>query len=158
LRPCRLREMAVEVLSTADAHAKVAISREHAARWRAARAAGDDIALGTAAPPDAPARPARPELLSPRDVPHRKPGTPEGRVAMLHAIAHIELNAVDLHWDIIARFPDTDFPMGFYDDWVKAADEESKHFACGRRPLTRPRTLWAAWPWSRWSLRRAGLM
>jgi len=124
-----LREMAVEVLSTADAHAKVAISREHAARWRAARAAGDDIALGTAAPPDAPARPARPELLSPRDVPHRKPGTPEGRVAMLHAIAHIELNAVDLHWDIIARFPDTDFPMGFYDDWVKAADEESKHFA-----------------------------
>ena len=43
-------------------------------------------------------------------------------------MAHIELNAVDLHWDIIARFTDQPMPMGFYDDWVKAADEESKHF------------------------------
>jgi len=91
-----LREMAVEVLCTADAYAKVALSRAHAARWQAARAAGEEIALGQATPPDAPARPARPQLLSPRDVPHRKPGTPEGRIAMLHAIAHIELNAVDL--------------------------------------------------------------
>lgn len=47
---------------------------------------------------------------------------------MLHAIAHIELNAVDLHWDMLARFPETEMPLGFYDDWVKAADEESKHF------------------------------
>lgn len=47
---------------------------------------------------------------------------------MLHAVAHIELNAVDLHWDIIARFSDQPMPLGFYDDWVKAADEESKHF------------------------------
>ena len=47
---------------------------------------------------------------------------------MIHAIAHIELNAVDLHWDIIARFTDTPMPLGFYDDWVRAADEESKHF------------------------------
>ena len=39
-----------------------------------------------------------------------------------------ELNAVDLHWDIIARFTDTPMPLGFYDDWVRAADEESKHF------------------------------
>jgi uncharacterized ferritin-like protein (DUF455 family) len=58
----------------------------------------------------------------------RKPGTPEGRIAMLHAIAHIELNAIDLHWDIIARFPQIEFPLGYYDDWVQAADEESKHF------------------------------
>jgi uncharacterized ferritin-like protein (DUF455 family) len=61
-------------------------------------------------------------------VPHRKPGTPEGRIALLHAVAHIELNAVDLHWDIIPRFADVQMPMGYYDDWVKAADEESKHF------------------------------
>lgn len=55
-------------------------------------------------------------------------GTRCGRAAMLHAVAHIELNAVDLHWDIIARFADVPMPLGFYDDWVKAADEESKHF------------------------------
>ena len=84
--------------------------------------------IGTSNPPLRPARPDRPELLSPRDVPHRKPGSPEGRIALLHAVAHIELNAVDLHWDIIARFTAIRMPMGFYDDWVNAADDESKHF------------------------------
>jgi uncharacterized ferritin-like protein (DUF455 family) len=81
-----------------------------------------------ASPPAMPARPARPELLAPRDVPRRRPGTAAGRLALLHAVAHIELNAVDLHWDIIARFAEQPMPLGFYDDWVKAADEESKHF------------------------------
>ena len=76
-----------------------------------------------------PARPAEPALLDPRDVPKRRPGTPEGRRAILHAVAHIELNAIDLHWDIIARFTHVRFPLGFYDDWVNAADDESKHFS-----------------------------
>lgn len=123
-----LREMAVEVLTTADAHEKCALSRAHAATWAAARKAGTAPDIGTASPPLQPARPAHPELLSPRDVPMRKPGTLEGRLAMLHAIAHIELNAVDLHWDMIARFPGTDFPIGFFDDWVSAGDDEAKHF------------------------------
>ena len=94
----------------------------------AAREAGRDIPIGTAVPPLRPSRPARPELLDPREVPKRKPGSPQGRIALLHAVAHIELNAVDLHWDIIARFGHVPMPAGFYDDWVKAADEESKHF------------------------------
>lgn len=123
-----LSQMAVEVLTTADGRAKTALSRAHAARWQASRAADDPIPLGRALPPDRPARPARPELLDPREVPRRRPGSPQGRIAMLHAIAHIELNAVDLHWDIIARFAHVPMPPGFYDDWVKAADEESKHF------------------------------
>lgn len=123
-----LSEMAVSVLTTADGRAKTALSRQHAARWFAARAAGAPIPLGHATPPDFPARPARPELLDPRDVPRRRPGSAAGRIALLHAIAHIELNAVDLHWDIIARFAHVPMPPGFHDDWVKAADEESKHF------------------------------
>jgi len=123
-----LRDMAVEVLSTADPIAKTTLSRAHAAMWQAARAKGAPLNIGRATPPDQPARPAEPALLPPRDVPRRKPGTPDGRIAMLHTIAHIELNAVDLHWDLIARFPATEFPLGFFDDWVKAADEESKHF------------------------------
>ncbi|MCX7565177.1 ferritin-like domain-containing protein [Sulfitobacter sp. F26169L] len=123
-----LAQMAEAVLRTADGREKTALSHEFAAQWRAARADGDSPEIGTAKPPMQPARPAKPDLLSPRDVPHRKPGTPEGRIAMLHAVAHIELNAVDLHWDIIARFCDVDMPIGYYDDWVKAADEESKHF------------------------------
>ena len=123
-----LSEMAVDVLTTADGREKTAKSHAHAAAWRAARDAGTPLEIGSATPPLRPSRPAEPELLSPREVPKRKPGSPQGRIALLHAVAHIELNAVDLHWDIIARFTDTRFPLGFYDDWVRVADEESKHF------------------------------
>jgi uncharacterized ferritin-like protein (DUF455 family) len=120
--------MAVDVLTTADGFEKTRKSREYAAAWFASREAGGPIAIGRADPPLRPSRPEKPELLNPRDVPKRKPGSPQGRIALLHAVAHIELNAVDLHWDIIPRFADTDMPLGFYDDWVKSADEESKHF------------------------------
>jgi len=123
-----LAEMAVEVLSTADGREKTRQSLEFSADWFSKREQGVLPELGSAMPPMQPARPEKPELLSPREVPKRKPGTPEGRIAMLHAIAHIELNAVDLHWDIIARFSDVSMPIGFYDDWVKAASDESKHF------------------------------
>lgn len=123
-----LAGMAVEVLTTADGREKTALGRRHAAAWFAARAAGTPLPVGRAAPPLRPARPAKPDLLPPRDVPRRRPGTPAGRIALLHAVGHIELNAVDLHWDIIARFADHPMPAGFYDDWVRAADEEAKHF------------------------------
>ena len=77
-------------------------------------------------PPDRPARPDRPALLSPRDMPRRrKAGAETSRIALLHALAHIELNAVDLAWDLIARF---EAPGdGYYDDWVSVADEEATH-------------------------------
>ncbi len=123
-----LTDCAVAVLTTADAREKTTLSRTLAGEWFASREAGHPLPLGSTAPPDNPARPERPELLHPRDVPRRRPGTEAGRIALLHAIAHIELNAVDLHWDIIARFAHIEMPPGFYDDWVKAADEESKHF------------------------------
>jgi len=124
-----LAQMATDVLTTADGREKTSLSRRYAAEWFAARSGdGPAIEVGTANPPLRPSRPAKPELLDPRDVPRRKPGSPEGRIAILHAVAHIELNAVDLHWDLIARFSDTPMPIGFFDDWVKSADEESKHF------------------------------
>lgn len=123
-----LAKMAEEVLCTADGREKTTLSRRHAATWFAARQDKAHLPIGTANPPLMPARPSAPELLDPRDVPRRKPGSPAGRIALLHAVAHIELNAVDLHWDIIARFSGTPLPLGFFDDWVKAADEESKHF------------------------------
>ena len=123
-----LARAAEQVLRTADPHEKVEVSRTSAAAWFAARDRGALPAIGTAQPPNFPSRPDRPVLKDPREMPRRRPGTPAGRIALLHAIAHIELNAVDLHWDIIARFADVPMPTGFYDDWIKAADEESKHF------------------------------
>ncbi len=124
--PDTLTGCAVAVLTCAAGREKADLSQACAAKWRASRAAGTPLPLGNVAPPLRPSRPDAPELLSPRDVPRRKPGSPQGRCALLHAVAHIELNAIDLHWDLIARFADTRFPMGFYDDWVKAADEESR--------------------------------
>ncbi len=127
--PKTLTQMATEVLTTADGREKTALSKRHAAAWFASRKGeGDAIEIGTATPPLTPARPKKPELLSPREVPKRKPGSEAGRIALLHAVAHIELNAVDLHWDIIARFGHVPMPIGFYDDWVKCAEEESRHF------------------------------
>jgi len=126
--PTTLRAAAEAVLRTGDPKAKTELSRKLAARWFETRELGEAMPIGTANPPDYPARPEKPELVEPKDVPKRKPGTPDGRIAMLHAIAHIELNAVDLHWDLIARFDNLNMPIGYYDDWVKAADEESKHF------------------------------
>lgn len=123
-----LCDMALDVLTTADGRDKTARSLAHAKTWFAAREAGQPLPVGRGDAPLRPARPDQPELRDPRDVPKRKPGSPQGRIALLHAVAHIELNAVDLHWDIIPRFAATPMPAGFYDDWVKAAAEESKHF------------------------------
>jgi len=67
-------------------------------------------------------------LLPPREMPKRRAGGPRAsRVALLHALAHIELNAIDLAWDLIARFTEEDLPRAFYDDWVAVADEEATH-------------------------------
>lgn len=123
-----LAQMADAVLRCPDGREKAALSADYAARWTASREAGVPLEIGTANPPDFPARPDKPELLDPRDVPRRRPSSPTGRIAMLHAIAHIELNAVDLHWDIVARFTDVTMPLGFYDDWVKSAAEEARHY------------------------------
>jgi uncharacterized ferritin-like protein (DUF455 family) len=56
-------------------------------------------------------------------------GTPAGGIALLHALAHIELNAIDLAWDVIARFASAERQREFYDDWVGVAAEEAEHFA-----------------------------
>ena len=119
---------AERILRTADAKEKALLSRRTAEAWRSLRKEGAMARVGTADPPDRPSRPDAPLLKHPREMPKRKPGSPTGRIALLHAVAHIELNAIDLHWDIVARFGDVDLPAGFHDDWVSAADDESKHF------------------------------
>jgi uncharacterized ferritin-like protein (DUF455 family) len=115
---------AVEVLATADPSAKAAVSHRAAAVWRAGA-----LPLGTASPPDRPSRPDRPLLVAPKELPKRKAGgNAVKRIALLHALAHIELNAIDLAWDLIARFGTAEMPRAFFDDWVTVADEEALHF------------------------------
>jgi uncharacterized ferritin-like protein (DUF455 family) len=67
-------------------------------------------------------------LLPAREMPKRRAGGErESRVALLHALAHIELNAIDLAWDLIARFAGETLPRSFFDDWIAVADEEATH-------------------------------
>lgn len=73
-----------------------------------------------------PGRPRTPELVHPRELPQRGLGTPEGRAAMIHAVAHIEFNAINLALDAVCRF--TRMPPEYYHDWLKVAEEESIHF------------------------------
>lgn len=117
-----LADMAVAILTTADPAEKCRLTREAADAW-----AAGSLEVGTCAPPLRPARPEKPELRAPRDMPKRSTG-PVGRIALMHALAHIELNAIDLAWDIVARFTDRDLPRAFYDDWVRVAVEEALHF------------------------------
>jgi uncharacterized ferritin-like protein (DUF455 family) len=70
--------------------------------------------------------PARPALVDPKTVPIRALSTREGRAALLHAIAHIEFNAINLALDAALRFPD--LPLQYYVDWVSVAQEEAQHF------------------------------
>ena len=121
-----LKSLAVNALQTASPHAKADATRAIAKRW-----SEGDLAVGeNIEAPDRPARPDQPELRLPRDMPRRRLGSQGGRIALLHALAHIELNAIDLACDLIARFPlgGGALPIEFYDDWISVADDEARHF------------------------------
>lgn len=94
-------------------------------RW-----AEERLAIGDAcADLGRPSRPAEPRLVPPKDVPRRRINRgSSGRIALLHALAHIELNAVDLAADMIARFATQSTPRAFCEDWLKVLDEEGRHF------------------------------
>ncbi len=96
-----------------------------------------ELAIDEDAPPPEPirmpGRPATPRLVPPRDLPRRGLGTPAGRAAFLHAIAHIEFNAIDLAWDAVYRF--RGLPGAYYSDWVGVAADEARHFALLRGRL-----------------------
>ncbi|MFM0287330.1 ferritin-like domain-containing protein [Paraburkholderia megapolitana] len=78
-------------------------------------------------PQDLPGRPARPELVEPRQLGRRSMQSPEGRAVLLHALAHIEFNAINLALDAVWRF--TGMPTAFYVDWLTVAAEEAHHFS-----------------------------
>ena len=74
-----------------------------------------------------PGRPSKPKLVPPLTVPKRKMDTLEGRLSLLHSLAHIEFNAMNLALDAIWRF--ADMPEEYYEDWLKVAKEEAYHFS-----------------------------
>ncbi|SDM59174.1 ferritin-like domain-containing protein [Maricaulis salignorans] len=127
-----LREMAVGVLQTAEPRAKAAAARAVCQALEA-----NDLAWPSpwpaAVPDDTPARPDRPELVAPGKTPRRRLGSVEGRIALLHAVAHIEFNAIDLAFDMAVRFGGDaaiapQARLDFLTDWIRIGDDEARHF------------------------------
>lgn len=137
-----LAEAAVGVLRTADPDAKVAAALAVGEAWRT----GEITEVGSCPPPERPARPATPELLAPRHMPKRSLTPGKGKAALLHAIAHIEFTAIDLAWDILARFTDENLPRAYYDDWVRVGVEEAQHFALLQDQLRAMGRTYGAFP------------
>jgi uncharacterized ferritin-like protein (DUF455 family) len=122
------------VVAAPDLEIKISLAKSTAKAWFGGRLPIG--ALSTAAPmPDRPGRPPTPILMLPRDMPRRSSGGEKGRFALLHALAHIELNAVDMTWDLIGRFAHEPMPRAFFDNWVQVGLEEAKHFDLLQRRL-----------------------
>lgn len=123
---------ASDCLSASTADEKVARTFHHVEQFQR----GALLIPADASPPESirmPGRPTRPQLVHPRELPKRGFGTDEGRAAFIHAIAHIEFNAIDLAWDAVYRF--RGLPEPFYADWVSVANDEARHFVLLRDRL-----------------------
>ena len=127
-----LRPQALALLQLADPALKATQTR---ALWQAEQAAplALDSAEILAEPPDLPGRPALPRRVPADQVPRRSPFTLAGRAALLHAICHIEFNAINLALDAIWRF--AGMPEAYYRDWLRVAGEEALHFSLLREHL-----------------------
>jgi uncharacterized ferritin-like protein (DUF455 family) len=118
-----LRQLALQALCLNDPSEKVAALR---ALWAQREVLALDVEAVLVEPAGVPGRPARPLLVPPGSVPQRSPFTLAGRAALLHAIVHIEFNAINLGLDAVWRFPG--LPPQFYLDWLRVAAEEAEHF------------------------------
>ncbi|MEA3276102.1 MAG: ferritin-like domain-containing protein [Pseudomonadota bacterium] len=119
-----LVEAAASCLLARDPAEKVRLTEKAAENWRAGLL---DVADSEAVEPVVePGRPERPELVHPRGLSKRSIKRLAGRAALIHAVAHIELNAINLAWDAVHRF--RGLPSTYYDDWVRVAADEAYHF------------------------------
>jgi uncharacterized ferritin-like protein (DUF455 family) len=121
-----LRALALYWAGQTDAAVKAAGVIELAKSWQAGQLSLDTQA-GLQAQTAIPGRPALPELISPKFVKHRSMRTSEGRAALIHALTHIEFNAINLALDAIWRF--AGMPSAYYVDWLQVAGEEALHFS-----------------------------
>ncbi|XP_031253130.1 uncharacterized protein LOC116111067 [Pistacia vera] len=126
-----LAELGAIVLNTPDPLSKSLLSHLAFSKWR-----NLNLPIGVCSPPSRPARPPKPQLVSPKEIPSPKNSPLPLNAYMLHNLAHVELNAIDLAWDTVVRFsPNCDI-LGeeFFADFAHVADDESRHFAwCSQR-------------------------
>lgn len=131
MSPISLFETAQCCLQHTDPQQKALATREAWRQWCSGL-----IPLQQGGVPDPigePGRPEKPQLVAPKNLHRRSLHTPEGHAALIHAIAHIEFNAINLALDAVYRF--RDMPDAFFDDWLRVADEEAYHFQLVRDHL-----------------------
>ena len=121
-----LHAWARRCLDCGDVAGKLALTRETAERFAAGGLHVDVDAAAPIEPIGAPGRPPLPRLVPPRQLAQRGLGSAEGRAALVHAVAHIEFNAINLAWDAVYRF--RGLPAAYYADWVQVAADEARHF------------------------------
>lgn len=111
-------------IATCDIAEKIRLTRETAQLWHSGHysllSVTPPLPIGNAGIPD------KPQLVRPAEVPRRGLGSKAGRAALIHAITHIEFNAINLAWDAVYRF--RDLPRRYYSDWIQVASEEASHF------------------------------
>lgn len=122
-----IRQLALDCLRESSVEAKLQRTAE---AWRLIEQGGWPVPADGAAPGvriDHPGRPAAPVLVAPAQLAQRKLHNAEGRAALVHAVAHIEFNAINLAWDAVYRFPG--MPADYYLDWASVAADEARHFS-----------------------------
>ncbi|CUA71626.1 putative protein HI_0077 [Haemophilus influenzae Rd KW20] [Rhizoctonia solani] len=148
--PRTLMEWACRILNTANPEKKVELTRRAAAAWRTGKITSTgQKKVNLPLPPDVPPR-ENLVTVEPGKVGKRgKAGSERSRIAILHALANIEQWAIDLAWDIIARFgavkvAGEPLPPQFFADWVKVAEDEAKHFSLLSSRLTQLGTYYGS--------------
>jgi len=121
-----LRQAALEILAITDPHIKASRVFELFDQYQQQCVSLCIPAILDPQDLELPGRPEKPELIPPLQVPKRTMASIEGRVALLHSLAHIEFNAINLALDALWRFPE--MPEQYYEDWLKVAKEEAYHF------------------------------
>ncbi len=119
-------EAAHEALMADDPQAKQAAVSLLAQHWADGALLLDEDDIDAAVSIADPGRPVRPPLVHPRALKPRKLHSPQGHAAFIHALAHIEFNAINLALDAVYRF--RGLPADFYADWISVAKEEAYHF------------------------------
>ncbi len=120
---CAVRQLALQALCASDVAEKLSL----VAQLMAMEHGQIDPNCELTSLQTIPGQPAKPELVAPKQVPRRAMHTPEGRASTIHALAHIEFNAINLALDAIWRF--ANLPLAYYQDWLLVAGEEAYHFS-----------------------------
>ncbi|TIB04838.1 hypothetical protein E3P92_00039 [Wallemia ichthyophaga] len=148
--PTTLTQWATLILKTPDPELKIAYTRRASQLFKG----GQIKVIGKSTPPEKP--PRNQQQVDPSRAGRRgKGGSLQSRIALLHSLANIELWAIDLAWDIIARFsnasldpvaPNSKMPMDYFSDWLQVATDEAKHFSLLRRRLEEMGSFYGALP------------